>query len=156
MPSDSAAIEMRPPSSTLMASMKPVAFFAQQVLGGNHAVFEDQLRCIAGTQAQLVFFLSRTRILRALFHHERRQPVRVRRPVGHRDHHQHVGIVAVGAEGLGAVQHPVLASAHGRQRALPASDPEPGSVSPHAPMNSPVASLLMYFFFCSSLPAMKM
>ena len=42
------------------------------------------------------------------------------------------------------------------QRAPPASDPEPGSVSPHAPINSPVASLGMYFRFCSSLPATKM
>jgi hypothetical protein len=41
-------------------------------------------------------------------------------------------------------------------RALPASDPEEGSVNPHAPMNSPVASLLTYFFFCVSLPARKM
>ena len=41
-------------------------------------------------------------------------------------------------------------------RALPASDPDEGSVNPHAPMNSPVASLLTYFFFCASLPARKM
>ena len=41
-------------------------------------------------------------------------------------------------------------------RALPASDPLPGSVSPQAPMYSPVASLGMYLRFCSSLPARKM
>ena len=40
-------------------------------------------------------------------------------------------------------------------RALPASEPDDGSVKPHAPMNSPVASLLTYFFFCASLPARK-
>src|SRR6476620_4626883 len=40
-------------------------------------------------------------------------------------------------------------------RALPASDPEDGSVNPHAPINSPVASLLTYFFFCASFPARK-
>ena len=40
-------------------------------------------------------------------------------------------------------------------RALPASEPADGSVNPHAPINSPVASLLRYFFFCSSVPAMK-
>src|SRR5207245_7193906 len=40
-------------------------------------------------------------------------------------------------------------------RALPASDPEDGSVRPHAPMYSPVASLLTYFFFCASLPKRK-
>ena len=41
-------------------------------------------------------------------------------------------------------------------RALPASDPEEGSVNPHAPMNSPVASFGRYFFFCASFPARKM
>src|SRR6266700_6123258 len=40
-------------------------------------------------------------------------------------------------------------------RALPASEPDEGSVSPHAPMNSPLASFGMYFFFCPSLPARK-
>src|SRR6266568_1821932 len=40
-------------------------------------------------------------------------------------------------------------------RALPASDPAEGSVSPHAPMNSPLANFGTYFFFCSSLPARK-
>ena len=40
-------------------------------------------------------------------------------------------------------------------RALPASEPEEGSVNPHAPMNSPEASFGMYFFFCASLPATK-
>ena len=37
-------------------------------------------------------------------------------------------------------------------RALPASDPEEGSVSPQAPMNSPVASLLTYFFLLGFVP----
>src|SRR5271157_3884308 len=41
------------------------------------------------------------------------------------------------------------------QRAPPASEPAPGSVSPHAPRNSPVASLGMYLRFCSSFPATK-
>src|SRR5271157_2834572 len=41
-------------------------------------------------------------------------------------------------------------------RALPASEPEEGSVNPQAPMNSPVASFETYFFFWASLPARKM
>src|SRR3954464_2598617 len=41
-------------------------------------------------------------------------------------------------------------------RAPPASEPEPGSVSPQHPMNSPVASFGMYLRFCSSLPAIQM
>src|SRR5215467_6677279 len=41
-------------------------------------------------------------------------------------------------------------------RALPASEPDEGSVSPHAPIHSPVASFGMYFLFCASFPARKM
>ena len=48
--------------------------------------------------------------------------------------------------------HPPFARA-AVMRALPASDPAEGSVSPHAPMYSPVASFGMYFFFCASFPA---
>ncbi len=40
-------------------------------------------------------------------------------------------------------------------RALPASDPAEGSVSPQAPMYSAVVSLGRYFFFCASFPARK-
>src|SRR5690349_6452636 len=35
---------------------------------------------------------------------------------------------------------------------LAASEPVPGSVNPHAPIHSPVASLERYFFFCTSFP----
>src|SRR5690606_29612578 len=38
------------------------------------------------------------------------------------------------------------------QRILPASEPVLASVSPQAPIHSPVASLGKYFAFCSSLP----
>ncbi|MNC94826.1 hypothetical protein D3C83_117840 [compost metagenome] len=38
-------------------------------------------------------------------------------------------------------------------RKPPASLPEPGSVSPHAPIHSPEVSLGSHFFFCASLPA---
>src|SRR5271154_2034147 len=38
-------------------------------------------------------------------------------------------------------------------RAPPASEPEPGSVSPHAPSHSPLASFGIHRFLCSSLPA---
>ena len=32
------------------------------------------------------------------------------------------------------------------------SEPEPGSVKQNEPRNSPVVSLVRYFFFCSSVP----
>jgi len=41
-------------------------------------------------------------------------------------------------------------------RALPASEPEEGSVKPQAPIDSPDASGVTYFFFCVSFPARKM
>ncbi len=42
-----------------------------------------------------------------------------------------------------------------RARAAPASEPEPGSVSPQPPSTSPRASRGMYLRRCSSLPARK-
>ncbi len=91
-----------------------VALFAQQVLRRNLAVFEDQFRGVAGAQAELVFFLAGAESFGALFHHECRQSVGVRGLVGHGDHHRHVGVVSVGDEGLGAVEHPLVASAYRR------------------------------------------
>src|SRR5271167_4973271 len=41
-------------------------------------------------------------------------------------------------------------------RAPPASEPDPGSVSPHAPSHSPPASLGIHRFRCSSFPASMM
>ena len=90
-----------------------VAFFAQQIFGGNHAVFEDQFRGVAGAQAQLVFFFAGTESLGVFLHDEGGEPVRVGGAIGYGDHDDHIGIVAVGAESLGAVQHPVVALAHG-------------------------------------------
>ena len=92
--------------------MKPSPSLPQQVFGGNDAVFKNQFGSVAGPQAQLVFFLAGTKALGSLLHDERREPVGVRGAVGHRDHDQNIGIVAVGAERLGAVQHPVVALAH--------------------------------------------
>lgn len=43
-----------------------------------------------------------------------------------------------------------------RVRAAPASDPEPGSVSPHPPSTFPLARRGKYLRFCASLPARKM
>src|SRR5438132_108050 len=53
-----------------------------------------------------------------------------------------------------STQLPLLRTAV--MRALPASEPEEGSVNPQAPINSLLASLGMYFFFCVSFPARKM
>ena len=41
-------------------------------------------------------------------------------------------------------------------RMPPASEPEPGSVNPHAPSHSPLASFGIQRFFCASLPPIMM
>src|SRR6266702_1442500 len=41
-------------------------------------------------------------------------------------------------------------------RAPPASEPDPGSVSPHEPSHCPLASFGIHRFRCSSLPASMM
>src|ERR1700744_4911441 len=41
-------------------------------------------------------------------------------------------------------------------RIPPASEPDPGSVSPHAPSHSPLASFGIQRFFCASLPPIMM
>ncbi len=64
--------------------------------------------------------------------------------VGDRHGHADIGVVGVGGEGLGAVEHPAR-----RLRARPcvrvpaASEPASGSVSDQQPSHSPVASLGM-------------
>ena len=149
MPSDSAAMEMRPPSSMRMASMNPSPSWPSRFSAGTTQSSKISSAVSLARSPSLFSFLPGTKSLRVLLHHEGRKPVRVRRAIGHRQHHHHVGIVAVGAERLGAVEHPSRSPAHAVMRALPASEPEPGSVSPQAPMYSPVASLGTY---CSSAP----
>ena len=62
MPSASAAIEMRPPSSTCSVLTKPLPFFAQQIFVRNEAIAENHFGRVARAHAQLVFFLCRREI----------------------------------------------------------------------------------------------
>ena len=89
-----------------------MAFLAQQVFGRNFAVFEDQLRRVAGPQTQFVFLLAGAESLGAFLHHERRQSMGTRRFVCHRNHNRRVSVMAIGDERLGTVQHPVVAATH--------------------------------------------
>ena len=156
MPSDRAAIEIRPPSSTRMASMNPSPSLPQKIFGRKHAIFKDQFRGVAGAQAKFVFFLPGTKSLRSLLHDESRQPMGMRGAVGHGNHDQNVGIVAVGAESLGAVQHPVVAFAHrSHARAACVRSGRGLGQSPGADELRREASGVTYFFFWASLPARK-
>ena len=76
-----------------------------------------------------------------------------------RDRHRHadIGIVRVGGEGLGAVEHPAPSSvATAVVRVPAASEPASGSVSDQQPIHSPVASFGRYCCRCSSVPVLKM
>jgi hypothetical protein len=84
-----------------------VAFLAQQILRRDHAVFKNHLRGVAGPQAELVLFLAGAKSFGIFLHDEGRKAVRVGSAVGHRDHDDHVGIVAVGAESFRAVENPI-------------------------------------------------
>src|SRR5271166_6435807 len=86
-------------------------FVPQQVFGGNLTVLKDQLRGIAGAQAQLLLLLASAKSVGSLLHHESRQSVGVRRLVGYRDDHRYIRIVAIGDKGLRAIQHPLVAFA---------------------------------------------
>ncbi len=98
---------------------EPVAFFAQQVFQRNLAVFEDELRRVAGAQAELVLFLARLESLCSFFDDESRKAVRMGCLVGHRNYHHNVGVMPVRAEGLRAVQHPLVALADRRAARAP-------------------------------------
>ena len=91
---------------------KSLAFGPEQIFRRQNAVFENQFRGVAGAQPELVFFFPRTKTRRSFFDDKCGKAVRVRGAIGHRDDDQHVGIVAVGAESFGAIQHPVVSFAH--------------------------------------------
>src|SRR5205823_1726800 len=90
-----------------------VAFGPEQVLGRNQAVFKDEFGGIASAQPELVFLLTWTKARRSLFNNKRRESVRVRSAIGDRDNDDYVGIMAVRAKSLVAVQHPSFALADG-------------------------------------------
>ena len=112
MPSENAAMPMRPRSRIRSVSMKPSPCVAEQVLGGNAAVLEHQLDGVGGAHAELVFLLAGAEPRRALLDDERRDAPLGLRLVGHRHDHGDVAGGAVGDELLGAVEHPVIAIAH--------------------------------------------
>src|SRR5271167_4627521 len=60
---------------------KAIAFLAQQVLGRDLAVLEDQLRGITGAQAKLVLFLTGAKSLGSLLNRKGRESMGVRRLV---------------------------------------------------------------------------
>jgi len=54
-PAESAAMDMRPPSSTFIESTEAIPLRAQKIFGGDDAVFEDQFSGITGAPALACF-----------------------------------------------------------------------------------------------------
>ena len=97
---DAAAVE------NLQAVDEAVAFDAHEILGGHAAVGENEFAGVAGAQAELVFLLAGTKAGGSLLHDESRDAAILFGGVGGGDHHADIGIVAVGDEGLRAVDDP--------------------------------------------------
>jgi len=119
-----------------------VTLFAEHVFRGNPAVLEDQFGGVGGAKPQLVLLLAGPEALGSLSTTNAEMPpwVLFSRSV-YGKHDGAVRITAVGDEGLAAIEVP------NRRRAAPlsflappASEPDPGSVSPHDPSHAPLAS----------------
>src|SRR5882762_9188824 len=103
--------------------------------------------------------------------------MRTLRFVCERHGHAIIRIVAVGGEGFRPVEHPMLAVTHRRRSCAACKhwvlngaktfttnghyanycvEPASGSVSDQAPIAFPEASGTRYFFFCASVPNLKM
>ena len=90
------------------------AFGANQVLGGDLAIFKIDLRGVAAVLAQLVFE-ARHLVARVVGRHQERTHAFFPRAfVGHRDHDGDVAILATGDELLDAIDHVAVALFGGR------------------------------------------
>src|ERR1035438_7963516 len=114
IPSPSAAMEMRPPSSTRMASMNPSPSLPSRFSAGTSQSSKISSEVSLARRPSLFSFLPGANSFVPLLDWERRQSVGVRRLVGPCDDHRHISVVAIGDKGLGAVQYPLLSSANGR------------------------------------------
>ena len=105
---DAAAIE------NLQAADEAFAFGAEKIFGGDAAIGENQFGSVAGAQAEFVFFFAGLEAGSSLFDDEGADAVGAFGFVGDGHDHADVGVVAVGVEGFGAVDDPVIAIAHWR------------------------------------------
>ena len=156
-PSDRAAIEMRPPSSTRMASMKPSPSLPSRFSAGITQSSKIISAVSLARRPSLFSFLPGRNPFVPFSTMNAESPCVLRGAVGHGDappSHRHSGRWC---KKFWCRSAPSRCRGASRSCArCPRPIPAEGSVNPHAPMNSPVASLLTYFFFCASLPARKM
>ena len=85
------------------------ALLAEQVLGGHLHVGERQLCGVLRVQADLVEVAAALEALHAALDDQQREALGALVGIGLRDHDHQVGVDAVGDEGLGAVEHVVIA-----------------------------------------------
>ena len=148
---------MRPLSRILSVSKKPWSISPRRCSSPTLDVLEHQLGRVRRVQAHLLDALAGAEAGRAALDDERGQPLGLLLGAGRGEHDEDLADRALGDEGLGAVDDPLPSPLRtARVRAAPASEPEPGSVSPQPPSTSPLASRGRYFCFCASLPARKM
>ena len=76
------------------------AFFAEEIFGGDGAVFEDEFAGVGGAQAELVFLLAGAEAGRSFFDDEGGESVGAFFLICNSDDDRDVGVVAVGDEGL--------------------------------------------------------
>ena len=89
------------------------AFLADQVLGGDFHVLEEQLRSVLGFHAHFLQVLAFLEAFHALFDDQQAGALGAFAGVGLGHHDHDVGVLAVGDEGLGAVEDVVITVLHG-------------------------------------------
>ena len=157
MPRLRAAIEIRPPSSTRIASLKPSPSLPMRFSAGIAQSSNNNSAVSLARRPSLFSFLPDRNPGVPFSTTKPEMPPRVpfSRSVTARTSEQSAYVAFVMN-----VLPPFRTHWSPRRTAVvripPASEPEPGSVNPHAPSHCPLASLGMYFFRCSSLPASMM
>ena len=113
-----------------------LTFFPDQLVNGDTAIVEQHFAGIAGTHAQLVFFLPRRHSGCTALDDEGGDAFRAERAVGDGHHHHHVAHAAMGGERLRTVDAPALA---GPRR----GGPHAGGIAPRGRLGQPPGANLL-------------
>ena len=124
-----------------MSWAKPWPFGAQQVFRRQLEVLEEQLGGVGGVEAELPELAAAAEARRVVgLHHHQRDALGARARIDLGDHDDEVGVLAVGDEGLRAVEHVAVARLPGGGAHALEVEPVPGSLMAMAPTSSPVTS----------------
>ena len=106
-----------------------LAGFAEHVLFGNTAIFENQFAGGRSADAELVFLLADGESGEVFLDEERRDALVARRGIDRGEENEEAGLLAVGDPQLAAVEDVVAALESARVCSAKASEPEPASLS---------------------------